>query len=73
MKKILIDNIKENINKYNEANILEVGFATDKKDEVNDLIDMIKNFGKIIKFNEGLSEMSTILNNDIKKQKSIIN
>ena len=69
----MIDNIKENINKYNEANILEVGFATDKKDEVNDLIDMIKNFGKIIKFNEGLSEMSTILNNDIKKQKSIIN
>ena len=39
----MIDNIKENINKYNEANILEVGFATDKKDEVNDLIDMIKN------------------------------
>ena len=69
----MIDNIKENINKYNEANILEVGFATDKKDEVNDLIDMIKNFGKIIKFNEGLSEMSSILNNDIKKQKSIIN
>ena len=68
----MIDNIKENINKYNEANILEVGFATDKKDEVNDLIDMIKNFGKIIKFNEGLSEMSTILNNDIKKQKSIV-
>ena len=68
-----IDNIKENINKYNDTNTLDVRFLTDKKDEINVLIDMIKNFGKIVKFNEGLSEMSSILNNDIKKQKSIIN
>ena len=67
-----IDNIKENINKYNEKNILDIGFISDKKDEINFLISAIKTFGKIIKFNEGLCEMSLILDNDFNKQKSII-
>ena len=69
----IIDDIKENLNKYNDTNELEVGFLPDKNDDINELIDMIKNFGKIVKFKEGLCDMSNILNNDFNKQKSIIN
>ena len=68
-----IDIIKENINKYNNSNKLDIGFTSDKKDDLNELINMIKNFGKVVKYNEGLCNISVIIDNDFNRQNSIIN
>ena len=68
-----IDIIKENINKYKDSKNLDIGFTSNKKEDINDLIEIIKNFGKIVKYNGGLKEISTIINDDINKQNYIIN
>ena len=64
-----IDEIKENINYFKNANKLNIEFSCD----INNLSEKIKVFGKIIKNNEELNELSNIIKNDINKQNHIIN
>ena len=69
----IIDLIKENIQKYSNADEFNVQFTSEKKNDLNDLLELIKKFGKILKFNDGLNNISKIINNDFNKQTSIIN
>ena len=64
-----IDEIKENINYYKNTDKLKIEFSSD----INSLSNNIKDFGKIIKNNEELNEISKIIKNDINKQNHIIN
>ena len=68
-----IDEIKEDINKCKGANKLDIGFTTQNKDDINVLTDMINNFGKIVRFNEGICDISSIIKDDFNKQNLIIN
>ena len=64
-----IDEIKDNINYYKNTDKLKIEFSSD----INSLSNNIKDFGKIIKNNEELNEISKIIKNDINKQNHIIN
>ena len=68
-----IDKMKANINNFNNENKLNVGFVSAHKNDINNLIETIKNFGQIVKNNEGLNEISLIIKNDINRQNLIIN
>ena len=66
-----IDDIKKNIKKYENSNDYQTKFIPEEK-EINNFIDKIKNYGKIIYFNSKPFRTS-IIGNDINKQNAIIN
>ena len=66
-----IDDIKKNIKKYENSNDYETKFIPEEN-EINNFLNEIKKFGKIIYFNSKPFKAS-IIGNDINKQSAIIN
>ena len=64
-----INNIKINIEKYGNYNNLKF----DNNEESNKVLDLIKNLGAIEEEKKIILEKSSILNNDIQKQNTILN
>ena len=66
--------INDNINKCNDSQNAEINFCT-QKNEINDLIKNIKIFGsiEIYRKNDELIKFSSIIKDDIKSKKLIIN
>lgn len=68
-----INNLNENINKFNKLNKINIKF-TPEEDEIKSELERIKSFGKIELENlQFLFESSSIINKDINKQNTIIN
>ena len=67
-----INTLKENINKYNNSDEVKIIFfpKEDEEPQLKQLLKTIKNFGKIYKNND-LFLVSSIINNDVNKQKLI--
>ena len=65
-----INNIEESIKKYNDSVNIKLRFYPEHEKNINEFLDVIKNFGKI---NKNDLSNSSKLNNDLNKEDAIIN